>query len=187
MLKRLGAGAVVVAAALLVAGPAGAVENEHQLSLQGGLSLLKIDNKATKDVGGGLSLGYSYGLTDQFLLLADAGYSLVALGQGDEDTTILNTRPGAIANLGVGLGYVLDILTWVPYFGILAEGYYLVGGTIDGGLLVGGGAGQLGLDYKLSRHLSVGALYEQHLLFTKMSTYPLYFNAFARVSYSWGW
>jgi hypothetical protein len=119
--------------------------------------------------------------------MADVGYSLVALGQTDDNSSVLNTRPGAVANLGVGVGYVLDVLTWVPYFGILAEGYYLVGGTIQGGLLVGGGAGQVGLDYKLSRHWSVGALYEEHFLLTKMSTYPLYFNAFARVSYSWGW
>ena len=187
------AGLAAVAAVLATAAVFGAAsraearEDEHQLSLDLGLSVLKIDNKATNDVGGGVGVGYQYGLNDQFNLLADAGYSLVALGQDDGDTTILHTRPGAVTTFGVGAAYVLDILTWVPYGGLLAEGYYMRGGTIDGGKLLGGAEIVLGVDYKLSRHLSVGVAYKQHMLLTDISTYPLYFNLLARVEYAWGW
>jgi hypothetical protein len=56
----------------------------------------------------------------------------------------------------VGLAYKLDVLEWIPYFGVRA-GYYRLGSE-PGPWERGGGAlgGFVGLDYAISRSFAVG-------------------------------
>jgi outer membrane protein W len=75
----------------------------------------------------------------------------------------------------------------VPYFGVLAGGYHLSGGTLDSAVLVFGGAAEVGLDYQLSRQWAIGVSGQQHFLLTKMSTYPSYTNVMLRFEYMWGY
>jgi hypothetical protein len=76
----------------------------------------------------------------------------------------------------------LDIVEWVPY---AASGPTLVL-TSDSGVKVDGGAEVVaGLDYLLSRSLSLGAQY--HFTATLGGDGALLHRAGLRVMYSWGW
>ena len=181
----LAAGAVSLAIAS-ASSSAGAVEREHHLGLDAGGGLLVIGNKSTKDLGGSLGAHYTYGLNDTFNLMVEASYSLVALDQTADSKKTPSTYPAWLANADVGIGYVFDVLQWVPYAGLLVGGYGLSGGTIPGVKFLPGAAIALGLDYRLNPALSVGVAVRQHLV-SETSTYPSFTQALARVEYTWGW
>jgi hypothetical protein len=184
-----GASLVAVGVAIAfsaIASRADATENEHHLGVDIGASALKVDDKSTLSIGGGGGAHWSYGLNDTFNLMAEGAFSLVALNQTGDDKTP-RTRPASVSHLVGGVGYTLDVLTWVPYFGVLVGGFAMSGGTIDGTLFLPGAQLALGLDYKLSHHWSVGAALRQTMMLTHTSTYPSYSNLFARVEYVWGW
>ncbi len=165
---------------------ASAIERQHHLGLDPSLSMLKVDDKSTMSVGFGLGAHYTYGLSDQFNFMAELNASIVALKQQQDFPTTPHTRPAEVGHALVGVGYVLDVLRFVPYFGVLAGGYRLAGGTLDNALLILGGAVQVGLDYQLSRNWAIGVAGHQHFLVTKMSTYPSYTTALLRFEYTWG-
>ena len=102
------AASFVLALVLASAKDARAVEHQHHLGLDGGLSMLKIDDKDSLSVGGGVGAHYAYGLTDQFNLMVEGATNVVALGEfvGPGFST---KHPSGVDSLGVGLGYVLDI------------------------------------------------------------------------------
>jgi hypothetical protein len=177
--------ALVVA---LAASPreAQAIERQHHLGLDPSLSMLKVDDKSSLSTGVGLGVHYTYGLSVQFNFMAELNASIVAANQKQDMPESPHTRPAEVDHALVGIGYVIDVLRWVPYFGVLVGGYRLSGGTLDNALLVGGAAVQLGLDYQLSRHWAIGAAAQQHFLVTKMSTYPSYTTVMLRFEYMWG-
>lgn len=178
---------LTVAGALCASpGEARAVERQHHLGLDPSLSILKVDDKSTVSVGAGLGAHYTYGLSDQFNFMAEMNVSRVAANQEQEHADSPHTRPANVAHGLVGIGYVIDVLRWVPYFGVLAGGYHLSGGTLDSSLVAFGGAVQLGLDYQLSRHWAVGAAGQQHFLLTRISDYPSYTTVMLRFEYMWG-
>ena len=177
---------IAIAAASTCAANAGAVENQHHIGLDPQLALLKIDDKSTLDVGAGLALHYAYGITDQLNFMGEASSSIVAAKQKQDDATSPHTRPAEVDNVSAGVGYVIDVIRYVPYVGVLAAGYRLGGGTLDKSLFVGGVELALGLDYQLSRSFAIGVAGRQHMLLTKMSTYPTYTTAVLRVEYMWG-
>jgi hypothetical protein len=45
---------------------------------------------------------------------------------------------------------------------------------------------ELGLDYELSCNWAIGLAAQQHVLVSKMSTYPSYTNFMLRLDYRWG-
>ncbi|MDB4938414.1 MAG: hypothetical protein JWP87_5386 [Labilithrix sp.] len=177
--------ALVVA---LAASPreAQAIERQHHLGLDPSLSMLKVDDKSSLSTGVGLGVHYTYGLNDQLNFMAELNASIVAANQKQDMPESPHTRPAEVDHALAGIGYVIDVLRWVPYFGILAGGYRLSGGTLDKDLLIFGGAVQVGLDYQLSRHWAIGGAAQQHFLLTKMSTYPSYTNVMLRLEYMWG-
>ncbi|MDB5218650.1 MAG: hypothetical protein JWO86_6577 [Myxococcaceae bacterium] len=188
---RLASTALTLAAfgTALAAAPtaAHALERQHHIGLDPSLSILKVDDKSTVSVGAVLGLHYTYGIDDQFNFMAELNASIVAANQKQDTPTTPHSRPAEVDHALVGVGYVIDVLRWVPYFGVLAGGYRLSGGTLDNALLVFGGAAQLGLDYQLSRHWAIGAAGQQHFLLTKMSTYPSYTTVMLRFEYMWGY
>lgn len=180
--------ASLAVASMLSAGPreAHAIERQHHVGLDPSLSMLKVDDKSTVSVGAGLGLHYTYGITDQFNFMAEANVSRVAANQQQDDATSPHTRPADVAHASAGVGYVIDVLQFVPYIGLLIGGYRLSGGTLDKALLLPGAELAVGLDYQLSRHWAVGVAGRQHLV-TKATTYPSYTTAMLRLEYMWGY
>ena len=164
-----------------------AIERQHHIGLDPSLSLLKVDDKSTMSVGAGLGVHYTYGIDDQFNLMVEANVSRVAAHQQQDEPKSPHTRPADVTHASAGIGYVIDVLRFVPYLGVLLGGYRLSGGTMDHALLLPGAALAVGLDYQLSRQWAVGASGRQHFLFTKLSTYPSYTTVMLRLEYMWGY
>ena len=179
------AGAVAIAS-IAVAAPAHAVEHEMHLGVDAGGGLLVIGDKSTSDLGATFMAHYTYGLTDAFDLMVEAQYSQVALGQTADGPHTPHDYPSWMANANVGVGYVFDVLTWVPYAGLLVGAYDLSGGTISGMKFLPGAELALGLDYRLTPSLAIGVAGRQHLL-SETKTYPSFTQLLARVEYIWGW
>jgi hypothetical protein len=164
-----------------------AIERQHHFGLDPTLALLKVDDKPSMSTGVGLGAHYTYGVNDQFNFMAELNASFMLEGEKLEAPTTPHTRPTQIDHALVGVGYVIDVLRWVPYFGVLAGGYRIAGGTLDNQQVILGGAVQLGLDYQLSRQWAIGAAGQQHFLVTQMSTYPSYTTVMLRFEYMWGY
>lgn len=184
-MKALTAAAILLASIALEA-PARAVDHEQHLGIDLGGSMLVIGGKSTNDLGGTAMVHYTHDLSDAFALMFEGAYSLVALGQRADGPKTPHTYPAWIANANVGIGYVFDVLTWVPYAGILVGGYGLSGGTIQGLKALPGVEIALGLDYRVGRSLSVGVAARQHML-SETDTYPSFTQLLARFEYVWGW
>lgn len=176
--------AAVAIAVVSFAPRAGAVEREHHAGVDAGMSMLVLKDKT--DVGGALGGHWAYGLSDVFNLMAEATWSLVALGETVQDVHTPRTHPTNVVNLGVGMAYVFDVLQWVPYAGLLVGGDALFGGTIGRATILPGATVAVGLDYRFRRQWAAGVAFRQHFL-TDMSTYPSFTHVFARVEYNWGW
>jgi hypothetical protein len=176
--------AIALAGATL-ASRARAVEHEHHLGVETGAAILVMSDKT--DVGAGVGGHWTFGLSDAFNLMVEGAWSLVALGERAKDAHTPRTRPASVANADVGIGYVLDVLQWVPYGGLLLGGYALGGGTIEGAKVLPGAEIALGLDYRFGPRWAAGFAFRQHMLFTEASTYPSYTQLFARWEYTWGW
>lgn len=183
--------ALVAAGALMLvalsATPAYAIERQHHLGLGPSLALLKVDGKSSMSIGGGGALHYTYGLTDQWNLMAEAGSAVVAADQDQDTPSAPRNRPAGVDHASLGIGYVIDVLRWVPYVSVLGGGYRMWGGTLDSSLFVAGASAGLGLDYQLSRSFAVGIAGRQHFLLSKLSTYPSYTTALLRFEYMWGY
>ena len=177
------AAAATVAFLATLAWPAGAVERENHLGAELGCAILIVQDKSSPEVGAGIGAHYTRGLSDEFNLMVEGAWSLVALDETRNAKTPA-THPAWMANADVGVGYVLDVLRWVPYVGLLVGGYGLAGGTIRGTKILPGVELALGLDYRFGRALTAGVALRQHAL---SETYPSFTQAFARVEYSWGW
>ena len=173
---RLAAAAACALIAIVFADSAAAVEHENHLGVDVGGNALVIGG-AGSDTGVSLGAHWIYGLTDQFDLLVEGAWSLETFGG----------HAGSLANLDAGVSYVLDVLRWVPYAGLLVGGYELLGSEIGGPKLLPGGALALGLDYRFNRELAAGVAVREHMLFTEVSTYPSFIQVFARVEYTFGW
>ena len=177
----------IIAVATAICTDAHAIERQHHIGLDPTLAMLKVDDKPTVSIGGGLGLHYTYGINDQFNFMAELNGSVVATDEEVETPTTPLTRPTNVAHATAGVGYVIDILQFVPYLGLLVGGYRLAGGTLQDPLILPGAEIALGLDYQLSRHWAIGLGLRQHLLFTKLSTYPSYSTLLLRFEYMWGY
>jgi hypothetical protein len=173
-------------AVVLLPASAGAVEREHALGMDVGPAIFVVNDKGSPDIGATLGLHYTYGLSDAFNIMADAGYSIVALNEsGDSNTP--QTRPTTLWGGAAGLSYVFDVLRWVPWAAAEAGVLGLNGGTIVGTRVLPDAILALGLDYRLNRSWAVGVSFRQHFLFTDMGDYPSLTQVFARFEYVWGW
>lgn len=182
-----GAALALAACVTLSAASAGAVERENAIGVDVGPTMLSVSSKSSPDFGASLGFHYTYGLSDAFNLVADAGWSLVALNEVIADSTTPRNRPTNVTNACAGLAYVLDVLRWVPYGAAELGGYLLDGGTLVGPKFLPGGALAVGLDYRFNRSFSAGVMLREHFLLTEISTYPTFTQALARFEYVWGW
>jgi hypothetical protein len=173
-------------AVLASARPSHAFERQHHLGVEGGFGILKVADKDTLDLGGGGQVHYAYGISDAFNFLVEGGYFQVALEEASGQKIPAN-RPTGVSNLGVGIAYVLDVVRWVPYGGVLADGYLFTGGNLEKPRFAAGLALALGLDYQISRNFAVGFAFRQHFALSAITDYPSYSQFFLRAEYVWGW
>lgn len=185
-MKRLLLASTLAGLSSLATRDARAIERQHHIGIAPTLGLLDVKEKSTLSLGGGGTAHYTYGLTDQFNLTVEGSSVFVAKQELDTPTTPRN-RPAVVSNLSAGVGYVIDILQWVPYIGVQTGGYVLTGGTMPDPRFVWGASVQVGVDYQISREWAVGLGGRQHFLLTKLSTYPSYTTVLFRVEYMWGY
>lgn len=179
----------LAAALAVLAAPAvaSAVERQHHLGIGGQLSILTIDDKSTASIGGGLALHYAYGINDTFNLMVEASSSSVARDQQQDTPETPRTRPAGVDHGSFGVGYVIDVMRWVPYLCVLGGVYRLYEGTLPETLFLPGLSVGAGLDYQLSRSIAIGVAAREHLMFSKLQTYPSYTTVLLRGEYMWGW
>lgn len=177
----------VVLGALFTSEPARAIERQHHLGLGPQLSILAIADKSTASVGAGVSLHYAYGLSDTWNLMVEGSWARVAASQKEDPPEAPKTRPEGADHAAAGIGYVLDVFKWVPYLSLLAGAYRLSDGTLTSDLWLPGVSAGLGLDYQLSRSFAIGVGAREHLMVTKLGTYPSYTTVMLRAEYMWGW
>jgi hypothetical protein len=173
----------------LVPSAAQAYEHQHQFGIDGGVALLSINQTPGLPAGGGGGLHYAYGLTDAFNLLVEGAFSGVVLQPLAMGTAPQNNRATMIENVGVGIGYVLDVVRWVPYVGVLGSAFSLHGGSVDDVRFAGGVTIAAGIDYQLSggpRHFALGLAVRQHFMLSDLGDYPSYTQIFLRAEYVWG-
>lgn len=181
-MKRAVALALAGALASSVALPARALPRDHQLALDVGLSVLRVEDKSTASTGLGVGLHYTYGLTDALNLDAMVMRSVVAASEAGGPQTP-RTRPETVSHAAVGMTYVLDTLSWVPYGGLLLGGAALDGGTLAGTKLLPDLVLALGLDYRVpGTPLTFGAAWRQHIFMDEPSTYPSFMQIVARAA-----
>jgi hypothetical protein len=186
-MNKTALGGAALAATLFITGSSSAIERQHHVGVGAQLAMLVIDDKSTASVGGGLALHYTYGIDDTFNLMVEATSSSVAREQFQDTPETPRTRPAGIDHAAFGVGYVIDILRWVPYVCLLGGTYRVYGGTLPEDLYLPGLSFGVGLDYQLSRSIAVGAGVREHLMISKLSTYPTYTTIFLRAEYMWGW
>ncbi|AUX21785.1 hypothetical protein SOCEGT47_022730 [Sorangium cellulosum] len=172
--------AALALAALLAPSQADAFERQWHAGAGIGYALLA-DGGSYPGIGGSVHL--TYGLTDAFNALVE----LNTASHPGGDLMMLGASAGA--------AYVLDILQWVPYVGLMAGAYDSVR------LAPCGSHGQpdchsgrfgvsvpFGLDYTFSRQFAVGFAGKYTLLVPGAGDGPgSYFTAFARAEFLWGY
>jgi len=146
-----------------------AFERQWHVGGSFGYTALMGDQQTRHGLGGGLHL--TYGLSDALNLMATVNVSghFGRLGEVPVDADGKPTGPAVpvpgvvLATGAVGVGYVVDVLQWVPYVGALVGAADLidVSGTCDAvGAPCHGMRLNLevpfGLDYSISRSVAVG-------------------------------
>jgi hypothetical protein len=179
------AGALAGLAISLACGEADAFERQWHAGIGLGYAVVSAGG-AQSGFGGGLHL--TYGLTDAFNLMFEGDFT----AHSKSGEWIL------LPSASLGVGYVIDILRWVPYVGLMA-GAYDVMSLADGcdasnpntgfplpchSARVGGSI-PFGLDYQIDRSFAVGFAGRYHLLLG--GPYPgSYLTLFGRAEYMWG-
>jgi hypothetical protein len=186
-MKRLLALGAALASVFFFANAAHAIERQHHIGIAPQLAILSIDDKSTASTGGGGLIHYAYGLSDQLNFMVEAGSASVAREQMQDYPEAPRTRPAGVDNLNFGVGYIIDVFKWVPYLSLMGGVYRVAGGTVPEALFLPGLSIGAGLDYQLSRSFAVGLGIREHLMVSKLQTYPSYLTAFLRVEYMWGW
>ncbi len=181
-MRRAAAGVLGVTLVLAVR-PAAAVEREHQVGVDvGGM----VESNESPDVGASLGGHYAYGLTDQFNLIGEAGWTFVAQGTTAPSVTP-HHRPSGIWNADVGVSYVLDVLQWVPYAGVMIGADGLSGGSVPRETLLPDAVIAVGIDYRFTRTLALGVALREHMFLTALPSYPSFTQVLIRAEYTFGW
>lgn len=158
-----------IALAVAAGCPGRARAYEDQLTLGLGLGYAAVVTDGLPPHGALAQVSASIGLDDVWTVQASLSYAL---------------HPGAeplhVGIVGAELIYVLDVLEVVPFFGLGADA---IGTVREGHAGVDAAAHViLGVDYLASRSWLVGLDVRPYVLFTRLSTDPVYITVSARIS-----
>jgi hypothetical protein len=156
--------------------PRGASAFERQWHVGAGLGVA-VPSSAYA-AGGGLALHGAYGISDVF----DARLTLQSTRHvPDREDSGKTSLFLSLATLG--LAYKLDVIEWVPYFGVRAGGYYFSSAPLGPYSRQGGAIGGMaGCDYSFSRSAAVGVELSYDLLLPEGRVS----GALLRAEYRWG-
>ncbi len=173
VLAALVAFGVTLGASVLTARPAAAYERQWHVGGTFGYSALL---GATRPHGFGGGLHVAYGINDTFNLVAELNTTAYPLGR-------LNVLQGA-----VGAHYIIDVLRWVPYFGLLAGAADFM--SLDAGCVVCHKPKltfeiPFGIDYQVTRAFTVGVAGRFNLYL--VGDVKMQMGAFAKAEYVWGY
>jgi len=176
----------LVAAVLLVTAEAHAVEKQHHIGLGPTLAILNIDDKSTNSVGGGGAIHWAYGLSDQFNVMFEASSAVVAKDQLQDAPDKPRTRSGRGRSRRIGVGYVIDVLRWCRTCRSPAA---RTASRADASRAAHHPRplDRRRLDYQLSHDFAIGIGVREHMMISKLKTYPSYTNFLLRFEYMWGW
>jgi hypothetical protein len=172
-----------VSALLLVAVPAGAVERQWHAGV--GLGAAAVSG--ARGSSPMAELFGAYGLNDMFdarLELAGSTQDFTAQGEPEDRTQIYS----ALA----GLRYNLDVIEWVPHFGVVLGYYRFSAGPLPEHRARNelGFAAELGLDYLFSREVGAGLMLAYHGFLldppASLGNTPMV-SALISVERRWGW
>lgn len=162
-------------AALLL--PAEASAFEHQWHAGAGAGYALWSNESSYHGFGG-DLHLAYGVNDSFNAMVEAG--AVDLPSGN----------ALLFHGSLGAAYLLDVLEWVPYVGVMGG---LHGRSLSSDACTknctGLGLGvtvPVGLDYQFSRDFAVGLAARYHVVFDSNGTSG-YLTTFVRAEMLWGY
>jgi hypothetical protein len=156
----------LVPLALTCAPPASAFERQWHAGADVGMATLFSGEGSTYLAGGG---HLAYGLSDAF----NAMLEIDASPHPNLQKTVYST--------GLGVAYTLDVTRWVPYAGLLAGGYQIVGTSGRSAL---GAQLAIGIDYQFKRNLAAGLQFRFHEILTGNAT--AYATTLLRIEYLWG-
>ncbi|GAC1352936.1 MAG: hypothetical protein NVS3B20_03900 [Polyangiales bacterium] len=150
--------------------------------VQGGFAGVAGNEGTFSGFGGAAS--FEYGLSDALTLAANATAT-------SNQVTAKGGR-SLVLSQALGVEYALDIIQYVPYFGIYAAAYELRGGGLTQTLVKPGAQIALGLDYVYSRDWTFGIETRAHvlpadLLSSPTNPTPFYTTLFLKAEYTWGW
>ncbi|MCA9577076.1 MAG: hypothetical protein R3B40_14520 [Polyangiales bacterium] len=130
----------IVGVSLVQPGEARAYEEQIALNIDAGYVYAQ---HGLPTHGVGVGVGAGIGLGDTFTLVLRGGYAAHP-----------GSTPGHVLSATAEVLYIVDILTWVPFFGIGTDGHLILrDGQVRGNFEV---HGVLGLDYLHSRTLAIG-------------------------------
>jgi len=180
MLRARPSSAIALAVVVVVAAPAAqAMEDQWHLGAGAGAGAFA---DADTTFGPVFGLHAAYGLNDMFDARLEG---LVGLHERHHERF-------SLSGVSAGLSYKVDVIEWVPYFGVQFGVYHLGGperpdklGRNELGMSV-----DLGLDYALSRTVGLGAQVRFHGFLgdplASLGEAP-YLSALLRAEYRWGW
>jgi hypothetical protein len=133
--------------------------------------------------GGGGGVHAAYGLSDAFNAMVDI------------DATFHPKNKLALGSVTAGAAYVLDVLRWVPYAGLMIgayENWSTSGACGKPGAppcanTHFGAAIPVGLDYQVTRSFAIGAQAKYNFIFLGPNVPVHYLTIFARAEFIWGY
>lgn len=170
------AGSAALFVTLSVAPAARAFERQWHAGADLGWAAVSWRDSVRSGFGGGLHL--AYGLSDSYNVLVELSGSTHSVEADQPNLTVLS---GA-----AGMAYTLDVLTWVPYAGLLVGGYRFDGVRLDKAENLLGFQAALGLDYRPSTSWALGVQLRYHT-FSDDPFQAHYMTSFARFEVLWGW
>lgn len=126
--------------------------------------------------GPGVQIGVHYQISDFWMLSSSFGASHHFESselQSDESTIVFPAD--TVMDASLRLRYLIDIVKYIPYFGLGPTLYLDLPRVDDAEPLVNLGASLvLGVDWRYSRHASVGIFAELHAIASDLGRYPVY-------------
>ncbi len=126
--------------------------------------------------GPGGQAGIHYQISEFWMLSSSFGASHhFQSSELQKDETTILFPADTVMNASLRLRYLIDIVKYIPYFGLGPTFYVDIPRVDDAEPLVNFGASLvIGMDWRYSRHSSVGIFGELHAVASDLGRYPVY-------------